>query len=204
VGKSTVAPLLADHFSATLLLDPVSASPLLDEYYTDGADTRAELAGELHFLRLRANVLTGAVSNSPRSAIRSASGSDDSEQFAVSDFTVMRTAPFSEFLDEPADREVVLAAMYEAMANAAPPLVTVLLRAGPARLLDRVHQRSRPAETEISVEHLDVLCGHFDRWQSAILAQSSVSLVVDTERHDLRSGRSLARLAAAILSLLDP
>ena len=60
VGKSTTARALAEELDARLVLDPVSVSPLLDDYYTGDATPAAAIDTELAFLRSRAELLATA------------------------------------------------------------------------------------------------------------------------------------------------
>ena len=101
VGKSTTSRAVAERLGADLLLDPVSVSPLLDDYYTGEATPSAALASELAFLRGRAELMASA----------------DPDQLVVADFTVLRTAPFAEFLTDPDDRRLVLDEMRQLMAS---------------------------------------------------------------------------------------
>ena len=187
VGKSTTARALGRALGAPVLLDPVSVSPLLDDYYTGEATPAAALAVELAFLRLRADLLVEPP------------GAD----LVVSDFSLLRTAPFSEFLASPDDRAVVLAAMREAMAAAARPDVLVLLRAEPATLLDRVRRRDRDAEGDLTVDHLAALVEHFEAWHDELVAQSDHVIELDTAAWDPHRADDLASLTARIRALLD-
>ena len=141
VGKSTTSRAVAERLGASLILDPVSISPFLADYYTGDAIPAAALDVELAFMRSRAELLVAPTD----------------ETIAVSDFSVMRTAPFAEFLDDPDDRDAVLNAMFEAIATGPRLDVLVLLRATPEELLRRVRTRNRAVETELTIEHLEAL-----------------------------------------------
>lgn len=185
-GKSTTARALADALDATLILDPVSVSPLLDDYYTGEASPAAALDAELAFLHSRAGLLVD-----PRG-----------DQITVSDFSVMRTAPFAEFLDDPDDRSKVLEEMREAMARGPRPDVLVLLSADPDALLKRVRRRDRTAESDLTLEHLQALSMHFERWREEIVAQAHHVIVLDTMQWDPHRPRDLAGLVDGVRSLL--
>jgi deoxyadenosine/deoxycytidine kinase len=187
VGKSTTSRAVAGALGATLILDPVSISPFLADYYTGEATPAAALAVELAFMRSRANLL-----------IPPADGA-----IAVSDFSVMRTAPFAEFLDDPNDRTRVLDEMHEAIALGPQIDVLILLRADPEELLRRVRTRDRAVETELTLEHLEALTRHFDRWQPAMLAQTDRPILIDTMEWDPRRPTDLDELVEQIrVSLL--
>jgi deoxyguanosine kinase len=182
VGKSTTARAVAAAFDAPLLLDPVSVSPLLNEYYNGEATPDAALSTELAFLRSRVQLLAQAA---PAPLI-------------VSDFSVMRTAPFAEFLDDPDQRRRVLDEM-DAEIRRGPRIdVLVLLTADPASLIDRVRARARNSETELTIEHLEALTKHFHTWQSAILAQATTALLIDSMEWDPRRSDDVDWLIARI------
>lgn len=187
VGKSTTARAVAAAMHADLVLDPVSVSPLLDDYYTGEATPAAALDAELAFLRSRADLL----------AVPAAAENDD---LVVSDFSVMRTAPFAEFLDDPLDRRTVLDEMYRALAVGRRPDVLVLLTGQPPALLSRVRTRDRDAEVDLTIEHLEALHRHFDAWQAEMLRQATTSFVIDTDDWDPRRQRDLDDLVTRLRS----
>lgn len=178
VGKSTTARAVAAALDADLVLDPVSVSPLLDDYYTGEANPAAALDAELAFLRSRARLL--ADPNTARG-----------DRFVVSDFSVMRTAPFSEFLDDPHDHLTVLSEMYTLLRDGPRPDVLVLLTGEPETLLTRVRSRDRSAEVELTLEHLEALQSHFATWQPQMLRQATTSFVIDTSDWDPRQPSDL-------------
>lgn len=188
VGKSTTARAVAAAMHADLVLDPVSVSPLLDDYYTGEATPAAALDVELAFLRSRAELL--AV---PADA--------ENADLVVSDFSVMRTAPFSEFLADPSDRRTVLDEMYAAIAVGRRPDVLVLLTGRPADLLTRVRTRDRDAEVDLTIEHLEALHRHFADWQADMLQQARTAFVIDTDDWDPRNPDDLDRLVARLRTL---
>ena len=190
VGKSTTAHAVADALGATLILDPVSVSPLLDDYYTGEATPAAALEAELAFLHSRASLLAG-----PDSC-----GGD----LVVSDFSVMRTAPFAEFLDSHRDYATVLSAMYATMRTGRRPDVLVLLTGPPTALLSRVRTRDRSAEVDLTIEHLDALQAHFTMWRSHILRQAPKSFVVDTGEWDPRRPDDLDDLVLRLRAAIHP
>ena len=187
VGKSTTSRAVAERLGASLILDPVSISPFLADYYTGDAIPAAALDVELAFMRSRAELLVAPTD----------------ETIAVSDFSVMRTAPFAEFLDDPDDRDAVLNAMFEAIATGPRLDVLVLLRATPEELLRRVRTRNRAVETELTIEHLEALQAHFDRWQDAMVEQADEAILIDTMTWDPRQPSDLEHLLAGIRARLD-
>ena len=170
VGRSTTSRIVAERLGAELVLDPVSVSPLLDDYYTGEANPSAALDAELAFLRSRAALLDD----------------DPADGLVVADFSVLRTAPFSEFLDDPADREQVLDEMRRLL-RAGPRLgVLVLLDSEPDALLQRVRLRDRRAEADLTIDHLIALRQHFASWREAMLDQADEVIEIDTSDWDPR------------------
>jgi len=186
VGKSTTARALAERLGADLLLDPVSVSPLLDDYYTGEAAPAAALDSELAFLHGRARLMADV----------------EPGRLVVSDFTVMRTAPFAEFLHDPADRRRVLDEMRELLVMLPRVDVLVLLDAAPEVLLGRVRTRDRSAEEALTIEHLVELHRHFRAWRSELTAHADSTLEIDTTDWDPRSNSDVDDLVTRVASLL--
>lgn len=182
VGKSTTARAVAARLGADLLLDPVSVSPLLHGYYNGEASPDASLESELAFLRARADLLAAAQPG----------------RLSVSDFSVMRTAPFAEFLDDRRHRRTVLDELDLSVASGPRPDVLVLLRAPVHSLLSRVRTRDRDAEADLTEAHLDALAGHFATWHDAMAAQADTCVELDTDRWDPRRAADLAALVQRI------
>lgn len=187
VGKSTTTRRLAAALGCPLLLDPVSVNPLLDDYYTGEATPAAALAVELAFLRSRAELLAAAPTG----------------QLTVADFTVMRTAPFSEFLDDEADRLTVLDEMRSRIERVPRLDVLVLLRAETHALLTRVRDRDRASESDLTIEHLVELRTHFDAWHDEMCTQADTVIEIDTSRWDPRDDTDLGALIVDIRAALD-
>ncbi len=186
VGKSTTSRALAERLGAELVLDPVSVSPLLDSYYTGEATPSAALDTELAFLHARADLLRDVA--------------DD--RLVVCDFTVMRTAPFAEFLADPVDRERVLAEMHAAIESLPRPHVLVLLQASPDELLARVRTRDRAAEVDLTIDHLRELRSHFASWHDAMLDQAGSTTVIDTQHWDPRRSGDFDDLLSRVCTML--
>lgn len=186
VGKSTTSRAIAERLGAELILDPVSVSPYLDDYYTGEANPSAALEAELAFLRARAALMASAAP----------------DRLVVADFSVLRTAPFAEFLDEEADREIVLGEMRELLAAGPRIDVLVLLRAEPDTLLRRVRLRDRAAETDLTIEHLVELRRHFASWRHELLAQADTVIEIDTSTWDGRRADDLDALLERITAAL--
>ena len=182
VGKSTTAHAVAHRLGAVLVLDPVSVSPFLDDYYTGEANPAAALGTELAFLRSRAHLLASTTTDS----------------LTVTDFSVMRTAPFAEFLHEPDDRECVLTEMRALIADGPEIDVLVLLDAEPAALLERVHARAREAESDLTLEHLIALRAHFAAWRRELCDQARTTIEIDTATWDPRRTDHLDDLIRSI------
>jgi deoxyguanosine kinase len=187
VGKSTTTRRLAAALGCPLLLDPVSVNPLLDDYYTGEATPAAALAVELAFLRSRSDLLAAA----------------PPERLTVADFSVMRTAPFSEFLDEAKDRTIVIDEMRDWI-NRGPRLdVLVLLRAEPEALLGRVRDRDRASESDLTIEHLIELRAHFETWRDEMRDQADTVIEIDTSLWDPRNDSDLDALIIEVQAVLS-
>lgn len=186
VGKSTTSRAVAARLGADLLLDPVSVSPLLDDYYTGEATPSAALSSELAFLRGRAELLASAAP----------------DRLVVADFTVLRTAPFAEFLEDPADRSTVLSEMWRLIESGPSIDVIVLLHATPDLLLERVRTRDRTAEADLTIDHLVELQHHFATWRGELLAQADHAIELDTTTWDPRDERDLDDLVARLTAQL--
>lgn len=183
-GKSTTARLLATELGSALLLDPVSVNPLLDDYYTGGATPAAVLDVELAFLRSRAELLAGV----------------STEQLTVADFSVMRSAPFAEFLDSRDARDTVLDEMRRSLEHGPRLDVLVLLSAEPATLLSRVRARNRPSEKDLTIDHLVELAKHFATWHAELRDQADTVIEIDTATWDPRNDADLTMLVDEIRS----
>lgn len=186
VGKSTTSRAIAERLGAELLLDPVSVSPLLEGYYTGEAIPSAALDTELAFLRGRADLLASA----------------DPGRLVVADFTVLRTAPFAEFLEDADDRTEVLDEMRRLMESGPRIDVLVLLHAEPHVLLDRVRARDRDAEVDLTIDHLVELRRHFATWRDELLAQADRTIEIDTSAWDPRRPADLDDLVHRVGRLL--
>jgi len=186
VGKSTTSRRLAAVLGCPLLLDPVSVNPLLDDYYTGEATPAAALAVELAFLRSRAELLAAA----------------PADHLTVADFSVMRTAPFAEFLGDPEDRQTVLDEMYGWIERSPRLDVLVLLRAEPTALLGRVRDRDRASETDLTIEHLVELRTHFEAWRSVMRDQADTVIEIDTALWDPREDADLDALVVEIRAVV--
>ena len=188
VGKSTTARVLASRLGADLLLDPVSVSPLLDGYYTGDAKPAAELGSELAFLRGRARLMTTAATN----------------RVVVADFTMLRTAPFAEFLSAPDDRRLVLDEMRAAIASGPRVAVLVLLDARPETLLARVRTRDRRVEAPLTIEHLVELHRHFRTWRPEMVAHADACIELGTGGWNPRRPADVDDLVERVELLLGP
>jgi deoxyguanosine kinase len=185
VGKSTTSQAIAERLGTAVLLDPVSVSPLLDGYYNGEAAPSAHLGSELAFLRGRYGILAAA----------------PPDQLVVADFTVMRTAPFAEFLHDPDDRDIVISEMWQFI-EAGPTIdVLVLLDAQPQTLFQRVRSRDRDAETELTLGHLVELRRHFAAWRPEFVAHARSTTEIDTTTWDPRRTSDVDMLLDRIAQL---
>jgi deoxyadenosine/deoxycytidine kinase len=187
VGKSTTARAVAQRLGARLLLDPVSASPLLDGYYTGEGQPDTDLATEIAFMTLRADLV--------------APGGLADTDLVVTDFTLMRTGPFSEFLETESQRDRMRDELAAATAASLSPTAVVLLDAEPETLLGRVRHRNRSAEVDLTIEHLVELRDHFARWRDRILGSGKHHLFIDTATWSPHNPRDLETLVDWIRSV---
>lgn len=188
VGKSTTAVALADALGVEAVLDPVSHSPLLDDYYVGFDTPEGALRLEMEFLRMRHELLEDI----------GLADRDHGPRAVVTDFSLIRSGPFAELLTVAEHRDLVVADMWRRY-EACPRLdVLMLLRAEPEMLLERVRTRKRPAEEALSLDHLRELEGHFDAWDAELRAQADTVIVLDTHEWDGLDADDLEALIARL------
>jgi deoxyadenosine/deoxycytidine kinase len=124
------------------------------------------------------------------------------DRLVVADFSVMRTAPFAEFLDDPSDRERVLAEMRGFVAAGPRINVLVLLSAEADALLERVRTRDRQAEVDLTIDHLVELRRHFAKWHGEMLEQADSVIEIDTACWDPRDPGDIDDLIVRIRAAL--
>lgn len=139
-GKSTLARLLADRYSADLLLEDANANPFLPQFYRDMK--RYALATQMFFLFQRVNQV---------SAIKQP---DLFERKTFADYMLAKDRLFAKLTLD--DNEFNLyAQLYNHLKPQAPvPDLVIYLQASVPALMGRIQRRARPMERGISEDYL--------------------------------------------------
>lgn len=153
VGKSTLVSMLCERLGWQPFYEPVAENPYLADFYQD---MRAwAFHSQIFFLthRLRAH---RQLLDHPTSAIQDRTVYEDAEVFACN---LYQQGLISE-RDYRSYRELyqVLAAFLP------PPDLVIYLRASSKTLFERIQQRGRSYEREISQEYLEQLNGLYEAW----------------------------------------
>jgi len=153
VGKSTLVTMLCEHLGWEPFYEPVAENPYLSDFYRD---MRAwAFHSQIFFLthRLRAH---RQLIEHPTSAIQDRSVYEDAEVFARN---LYRQGLISE-RDYLAYRD-----LYGVLCEFLPPPdLVVYLRASVPTLVNRIAQRGRGYEREISPDYLEPLNGLYEAW----------------------------------------
>ncbi len=149
VGKTSLARRLAQSFGTELLLEEADENPFLERFYKD--PKAAALPTQLFFLFQRAQQLQ---------ALRQG---DMFRPVIVSDFLMEKDRLFARLtLDD--DELRLYEQVYQHLAVAAPiPDLVIYLQAPVPVLLERIQQRSRPYEQQISADYLERLAESYTR-----------------------------------------
>ncbi|MDZ4263733.1 MAG: deoxynucleoside kinase [Pseudomonadota bacterium] len=149
VGKTSLARRLAQSFGSELLLEEVDENPFLERFYKDPKATA--LPTQLFFLFQRTQQLQ---------ALRQG---DMFRPLIVSDFLMEKDRLFARLtLDD--DELRLYEQVYQHLAVAAPPPdLVIYLQAPVPVLLERIQQRSRPYEQQISADYLERLAESYTR-----------------------------------------
>jgi deoxyguanosine kinase len=139
-GKSTLARLLAERYSADLLLEDANANPFLPQFYRDMK--RYALATQMFFLFQRVNQV---------SAIKQP---DLFERKTFADYMLAKDRLFAKLTLD--DNEFSLyAQLYNHLKPQAPvPDLVIYLQASVPALMARIQRRARPMERGISEDYL--------------------------------------------------
>jgi deoxyguanosine kinase len=139
-GKSTLARLLAERYSADLLLEDANANPFLPQFYRDMK--RYALATQMFFLFQRVNQV---------SAIKQP---DLFERKTFADYMLAKDRLFAKLTLD--DNEFNLyAQLYNHLKPQAPvPDLVIYLQASVPALMARIQRRARPMERGISEDYL--------------------------------------------------
>ena len=150
VGKTSLARRLAQSFGTELLLEEVDENPFLERFYKD--PKAAALPTQLFFLFQRAQQLQ---------ALRQG---DMFKPVIVSDFLMEKDRLFARLtLDD--DELRLYEQVYQHLSVTAPaPDLVVYLQAPVSVLLERIQQRSRSYEQQISADYLERLAESYTRF----------------------------------------
>jgi len=190
VGKTSLARILSDEFSADLELDPADENPFLPHFYKD--PQRNALATQLKFLLLR--------QKQQRRIATRAEGS----RAVVSDYLFVKDAIFAGLTLGSQElalyRDVARAVGHNFNAQLPKPDLVVYLEARPEVLQRRLDKRNRDFERRISPEYLRSLTeayrNFFHSYEEAPL------LVVNSSEIDfLDNGDDLVDLLREIRSV---
>ncbi len=169
VGKTTLTRLLASRLAATPLLEVVEENPFLGNFYADRQ--RYAFQTETFFLlsryRQQQSVVHPAV----------AAGS------LVSDYLFAKTQLFAG-LNLAGDEWDLFCQLYRALAErVATPTLVVYLHAGVDTLMQRIAQRDRPFERNMSRDYIAELAHAYDEWWHG--EHDGPVLKIETDHRDL-------------------
>jgi len=187
VGKTTLAHRLAGHFPAGLLLEVVEENPFLKEFYHD-IRGRA-FPTQMFFLLSRHRQQQGI-------AGRLAAGED-----IVSDYMFAKDRLFAGLTLDDAELSLY-EAIYRLIAPQVPqPDAIVHLRASLVALLQRIADRSRAFERDLTPAYLSRLIAAYDAFFEHVDATPVIT--VDTERLDPRQEDGLTAIALALAGVRE-
>lgn len=153
VGKSTLTARLADQFGWTPFYEAVDDNPYLADFYRDME--RWSFHSQIYFLSRRLRHHKELLSH-PNHVVQDRSVYEDAEVFAENLYQQGNMVE----RDYDSYRE-----LYQVMAELLPPPdLLVYLKADGATLLDRIAQRGRDFEREISPSYLAQLNSLYNRW----------------------------------------
>jgi deoxyadenosine/deoxycytidine kinase len=185
VGKSTAAELVATGMPAHLFTESVSDNPYLERYYADVAVWAFHL--NMYFLARRASQVLEAASLG-QLAVLDRSFYEDRifvEQAHAARWTALETVAIFRQLDNVLDQLLPR------------PAVLVYLHAPVPVLMQRIQQRARPFETNITESFLADLQGRYDAWIDSYSYSPVIRL--DTQLHDIqRDPETQSRLVADV------
>jgi deoxyadenosine/deoxycytidine kinase len=153
VGKSTLVTMLAERLNWKPFFEPVADNPYLADFYRD---MRAwSFHSQIFFLTRRLRIHRQLIDH-PTTAIQDRSVYEDAEIFACN---LYRQGLISE-RDYTSYRE-----LYQVLSEFLPPPdLVIYLRASVPTLMQRIRQRGRDYEREISPDYLQQLNELYEEW----------------------------------------
>jgi deoxyadenosine/deoxycytidine kinase len=140
VGKTSLARRIAEHVSATTLLEKPDANPFLAKFYQD--PPRYALATQLFFLFQRGN------------EVHDLAQMDMFREITVSDYLFEKDTLFAR-LNLNDEEFVLYQQIFHSLQLQAPvPDLVIYLQAAPETLVERVRRRAQPYENGISENYL--------------------------------------------------
>jgi deoxyguanosine kinase len=165
VGKTSLAKLIAERFSAELLLEKPEDNPFLEKFYQD--PSRHALPTQLFFLFQRIGQL------------RDLAQRDFFENMVVSDFLLEKDRMFASLtLDEEELKLYQQIYNHQSPQTSTPDLV-IYLQASPSTLIERVQKRGKSYEAPMTEAYLAELSDAYSRFFYHY--DDSPLLIVNTE-----------------------
>jgi deoxyadenosine/deoxycytidine kinase len=185
VGKTALAHRLAGHLGADLLLERPQDNPFLERFYGDMAGYALQVQLAFLFQRVK--------------QVQTLAQPGMFAQAVVSDFVFAKDALFAR-LNLSDDELLLYRQMHTQIAPQLPePDLVIWLQAGPATLLQRIHQRGIAAEQGIEAAYLQRVCDayveHFHAYDGAPVFAVGTEHFNPVDR-DADFGVLLERLAA--------
>ncbi len=178
VGKTTLARLLQPAFDAELLLEIFEENPFLSDFYSDRA--RYAFQTQIFFLLSRYHQQRKGVTESLQK-----------NPWLISDYTFNKDALFAE-VNLDGDELEMYYKVHEALAEKIMrPNLVVYLRASTQILMQRIAQRDRPYERQMSSDYIETLNQAYE----AHFSQPSTKHILIINTNDLDFVRHAQDLA---------
>jgi len=140
VGKTSLARRIAEHVSATPMLEKPEANPFLTQFYQD--PPRYALATQLFFLFQRGN------------EVRDLAQMDMFRESTVSDYLFEKDPLFARLNLNDEEYALYQQIFKSLQLQASVPDLVIYLQAAPETLVERVRRRAQPYENGISESYL--------------------------------------------------
>lgn len=192
-GKTTLTGLLAKHYKWQAHYEEVEENPYLDDFYNEMQRWSFNL--QIFFLNSRFRQVLD-IRNSGKDIIQDRTIYEDAHIFApnLHAMGLMTTRDFSNYLS--------LFNLMEAFLQ--PPDVLIYLRGSISTLVDQIHKRGRPYETNIRIDYLNRLNERYEAWISNY--DKGKLLIVDVDQNKFPDnpehlGEIISRIDAEINGL---